>query len=201
MGRMSAVIVGILVLLGLGSCTQAGQSGNGSAEGEPAPAPLYVDDFEDGDRHNVIGTWMYTNLTTVNTFDAVSAPPGNGSYALELDAEMEATVPYQGGSIYWGASSVNTGSAMAATPVDVTDYGKICFGLSFLASGPGPELDVSLYGTNGTIKYELLSDFDSDFKEYSLQLSDFTVTSGSLSEIKASVEQIMFQVYVWGDNG
>ena len=94
MGRMSALFVGILVLLGLGSFTQAGQSGNGSADDDSTLAPLYVDDFEDGDRDNIIGTWMYANLTTVNTFDAVSVPPGNGIYALELDAEMEATTPW-----------------------------------------------------------------------------------------------------------
>ena len=94
MTRMALVTAGIFVLLALGACTQAGQSGSGSTEDDTTPAPLYVDDFEDGDRDNIIGTWMYANLTTVNTFDAVSVPPGNGIYALELDAEMEATTPW-----------------------------------------------------------------------------------------------------------
>jgi len=97
MKRISPVLSGIFVLLVLGSCTQAGQSGDGSTEGDTTLAPLYVDDFEDGDADNIIGTWMYTNLITVNAFDVVSAPPGNGSYALKLDAEMEATTS-------WGAA-------------------------------------------------------------------------------------------------
>jgi hypothetical protein len=196
---MALVTAGIFVLLALGACTQAGQSGSGSTEDDTTPAPLYVDDFEDGDRDNIIATWMYANLTTVNTFDAVSAPPGNGNYALELDAEMEATTPWPGGSVYWGASSAHTGSTTNATPLDVRGYGRICFGLSFLASGPGPELDVLLYGPSVTARYDLLSDFDSDFKEYSVPLSEFALTGGTLSELKASVEQIMFQAFVWGD--
>ena len=90
---------------------------------------------------------------------------------------------------------------MNATPLDVRGYGRICFGLSFLASGPGPELDVLLYGPSGKARYDLLSDFDSDFKEYSVPLSEFTVTSGSLPGLKTSVEQIMFQAFVWGELG
>ena len=51
------------------------------------------------------------------------------------------------------------------------------------------------------ITYELLSDSDSDFKDYSLPLSEFTVNNGTLFELKESVEQLMFKVITYGTNG
>jgi len=185
----------VFVLLMLGACTQAGEDGT---------APLYVDDFEDGDKNNIIGTWIHTGLTTVDTFETVAPPPGNGSYALYLHGAMKADMPYAG-SLYIGASNVNTGNTMTATPVDVRNYERICFGLSFLRLGSysSTELKVSLSGSNDTnmITYELLSDSDSDFKDYSLPLSEFTVNNGTLFELKESVEQLMFKVITYGTNG
>ena len=91
--------------------------------------------------------------------------------------------------------------------MDVSSYGKLAFGLSFEGSfNPGmdpnayPEVEVRVNGSSGSIRYDLLSDFDNQFREYSLALSDFVVTSGTLAELKAAVEQIKFQVYIWGDN-
>ena len=194
----------VFVLLMLGACTQAGEDGTASApEDGTASVPLYVDDFEDGDKDNIIGTW-YTDLTTVNTFDTVAPPPGNGSYALNLQKTMKADFLY-GGSLYFGASNVNTGNTTSATPVDVSSYERICFGLSFFCfdSVKSTELKVSLSGSNDTnmITYELLSDSDSDFKDYSLPLSEFTVNNGTLFELKESVEQLMFKVITYGTNG
>ena len=194
----------VFVLLMLGACTQAGEEGTNSApEDEAALVPLYVDDFEDGDKNNIIGTWIHTGLTTVDTFETVAPPPGNGSYALYLHGAMKADMPYAG-SLYIGASNVNTGNTMTATPVDVSSYERICFGLSFFCfdSVNSTELKVSLSGSNDTnaITYDLLSDPDSDFKDYSLPLSEFTVDIGTLSGLKESVEQIMFQVVISSEN-
>jgi hypothetical protein len=197
--RISVIITCFLVVLALSNCNQPSASGTLSDKSDPPPASLYVDDFEDGDKDNIIGTWVHADLDDVNSFDTVVTPPGYGNYVLKLAGAIYADSNIVG-SLYAGASSLHTGDPGVANPVNVIDYESVCFGLSFdgTSGGTNMQLNVLLSGANDQISYELFTGFDGEFKEYSLPFSDFTVDIGSLSALKESVEQIKFSVYMEG---
>jgi hypothetical protein len=171
-----------------------------------------LDDFEDGDKENPLNTWtlsyeQVTGSTTISTFDPVSPPPGAGSYALEVSAEME-TDQELGSGTYWETLNLYTGPTGSASPADISDFDTVIFGLSFEGSflsgmdpAAYPEIDVQMGdGSGNSLNYELLDDFAPTYQEYSIALSDFTVSSGTLDAVKAGLKDFRFSVFVWGDN-
>lgn len=187
------VVLGLVALL-LG-CSFAGSSGSGSSS-YPL-TPLMIDDFEDGDRDNRLNFWMRSG--TGDDIEITSETPKKGSYALRLVSDLTA------GSTGWTSVSVHTGPQGTATPADASAYGRLCFNLGLggmVDAGAYPEIELHVLGDTGnSIRYDLLSDFATDFDEYSIALSDFTVSQGSLEAVKGAVHQVQFLVFVWGAQG
>jgi hypothetical protein len=177
-----------------------------STGGSEGLEPLVIDDFEDGDLDNLLNHWTASGgIGSPDTFAALSTPPGEGSYAMQLTTDMETVTG--SGLLYYGSLFLHTGATSGATPVDVSEYTKLEFGLSFSGSfapgpdpGAHPEIEVRVGGGSNAIRYDLLGDFDLTFKDYSISLADFVVTSGNLAGLKSAVEQVTFQVYIWGDD-
>ena len=167
---------------------------------------FHLDDFEDGDKVNPLNTWTLaydSGSTTISTFDPTAPPPGAGSYALEVAAEMETD---QGTGPYWETLNVYTGPVGSSTPADISDFDTVIFGLSFSGSfiddtdpDVRPEIDLQMGdGSGNSISYELLDDFAATYQEYSIALSDFTVV-GSLDAVTAGLKDFRFSVFVWGN--
>ena len=194
---------------------QGESGGDGEDEDQastPIP-PLYVDDFEDGDLDNTISDWRNTfdSGSTTQTFYGIDAG-GDGNHTMRLAMDMP-TDQNMYGDFYWENSGLNTGPTSTASPVDVTGYKKLAFSLSFGGSYSGSphhsdgylNLYIYMSGDGGTIKYTLFedtsfTDFMHGFAEYVIPLEDFDVNVGSLAELKQAIEQIMFSVWLAGDD-
>jgi hypothetical protein len=196
----------------------SGSDGQDEDQGSTPIPPLYVDDFEDGDWENAISVWrnMFDSLSTTQTFYGIDAA-GDGNHTMRLAMNMPTDQPLQPNDpnedTFWENSGLNTGPTSTANAIDVTGYTNLAFSLSFAGSYSGSphhsdgylNLYIYMTGNGGTIKYPLFedtsfTDFMHDFTEYVIPLDDFDVNVGSLAELKQAIEQIMFSVWLSGDD-
>ncbi len=190
----------IPLLFSVFSCSQPSPT---STQPTPTPVPpLYIDNFEDNDYANLLTSqWLATAIGGASQLHYCllqTGPNKNGAYALVVSATVQAAI--DAGPYYYGMAYLNTGSTGSAVPADISKYNKLRFYAALCDAVEGSAsllFTVNIYGgTSSQASINVATAFNPVFKDYSLNLSDFTVDSGTLADLKSGLKQIIFNVFI-----